>query len=351
MLDDKYFIYANKVLNGEIVAGNFIKLACKRYLSFFKNPDYEFRPEKCERVIRFMSKLKHYSGKTAGKLFKLELWQEWVIYATFGFYYKGTNERVTKKILLTIARKNGKSFFVAAISLYMLLADGEPAAQILNVANNTKQAHLLFEMQQNMLRSVDPKHKYSVITRDMIKIPKTHSYAQVLSSDSSGLDGSSPTTYILDETHEMRDSKLWDVMVSGTGFRESPLGINISTSGFNLTGFLYKYREMCIDVLNGSKTDDSQFIAIYELDEGDDWTDPKNFIKANPNLDVTVTSKYLLEQILNAKNNPALETSVKTKNFNMWVQSYDVWIPNDLLKNNQRNLVYLILRTNTKMKC
>lgn len=58
---------------------------------------------------------------------------------------------------------------------------------------------------------------------------------------------------------------------------------------------------MCIDVLNGSKTDDSQFIAIYELDEGDDWTDPKNFIKANPNLDVTVTSKYLLEQILNAK--------------------------------------------------
>lgn len=331
-IQDKYLKYAQDVVSGKQVAGKLIKLSCQRYLDFMNDTRYEFRPDKCERVLSFVSKLKHYQGKCAGKPFVLEEWQKWIIYSIFGFYYRDSNERLVKKALLTVGRKNGKSFLIAAMALYMLIADGEPAAQVLNIANNTKQAHLLFEMQQKLVKCLDPKHKYTKTLRDSIQVPKTSSYSQVLSSDSSGHDGSSPSTYILDEVHEMKDSKLWDVMVSGTGFRVSPLGICISTSGFLLNGFLHNYRDVCIDILEHRKEDDEQFAAIYELDDEDDWKDEKNWVKANPNLDVTVTRKYLEGQIRSAINDSALEVSVKTKNFNMWVSSKEIWISDDKIR-------------------
>lgn len=331
-IQDKYLKYAQDVVSGKQVAGKLIRLSCQRYLDLMNDTRYEFRPDKCERVLSFVSKLKHYQGKCAGKPFVLEEWQKWIIYSIFGFYYRDSNERLVKKALLTVGRKNGKSFLIAAMALYMLIADGEPAAQVLNIANNTKQAHLLFEMQQKLVKCLDPKHKYTKTLRDSIQVPKTSSYSQVLSSDSSGHDGSSPSTYILDEVHEMKDSKLWDVMISGTGFRVSPLGICISTSGFLLNGFLHNYRDVCIDILEHRKEDDEQFAAIYELDEDDDWTDEKNWVKANPNLDVTVTRKYLEGQIRSAINDSALEVSVKTKNFNMWVSSKEIWISDDKIR-------------------
>lgn len=331
-IQDKYLKYAQDVVSGKQVAGKLIRLSCQRYLDLMNDTRYEFRPDKCERVLSFVSKLKHYQGKCAGKPFVLEEWQKWIIYSIFGFYYRDSNERLVKKALLTVGRKNGKSFLIAAIALYMLIADGEPAAQVLNIANNTKQAHLLFEMQQKLVKCLDPKHKYTKTLRDSIQVPKTSSYSQVLSSDSSGHDGSSPSTYILDEVHEMKDSKLWDVMISGTGFRVSPLGICISTSGFLLNGFLHNYRDVCIDILEHRKEDDEQFAAIYELDEDDDWKDEKNWVKANPNLDVTVTRKYLEGQIRSAINDSALEVSVKTKNFNMWVSSKEIWISDDKIR-------------------
>lgn len=331
-IQDKYLKYAQDVVSGKQVAGKLIRLSCQRYLDLMNDTRYEFRPDKCERVLSFVSKLKHYQGKCAGKPFVLEEWQKWIIYSIFGFYYRDSNERLVKKALLTVGRKNGKSFLIAAMALYMLIADGEPAAQVLNIANNTKQAHLLFEMQQKLVKCLDPKHKYTKTLRDSIQVPKTSSYSQVLSSDSSGHDGSSPSTYILDEVHEMKDSKLWDVMISGTGFRVSPLGICISTSGFLLNGFLHNYRDVCIDILEHRKEDDEQFAAIYELDDEDDWTDEKNWVKANPNLDVTVTRKYLEGQIRSAINDSALEVSVKTKNFNMWVSSKEIWISDDKIR-------------------
>lgn len=331
-IQDKYLKYAQDVVSGKQVAGKLIRLSCQRYLDLMNDTRYEFRPDKCERVLSFVSKLKHYQGKCAGKPFVLEEWQKWIIYSIFGFYYRDSNERLVKKALLTVGRKNGKSFLIAAMALYMLIADGEPAAQVLNIANNTKQAHLLFEMQQKLVKCLDPKHKYTKTLRDSIQVPKTSSYSQVLSSDSSGHDGSSPSTYILDEVHEMKDSKLWDVMISGTGFRVSPLGICISTSGFLLNGFLHNYRDVCIDILEHRKEDDEQFAAIYELDDEDDWKDEKNWVKANPNLDVTVTRKYLEGQIRSAINDSALEVSVKTKNFNMWVSSKEIWISDDKIR-------------------
>lgn len=327
----KYKQYAEDVVSGKVVACKWIKLACKRYLDWFERDEYEFRQDKADKVVNFIEKLRHFKDNHAGKYFILEPWQKWVLYNCFGFYHKGTDNRVIQQMLLFIARKNGKSIFSAAIALYLLIGEQVRGTQVLNVANNRKQAGLLFDMEQKLLRSIDPKYKYFRITRDTIRFDKKDSYATVLSSDASGLDGFGGH-FICDESHEYKSSRLWSVLIDGQVSMQNPMAINCTTAGFNLAGyFLFDSTEVCKDILLGLKEDDTQFAAIYTLDEDDDWKDKNVWIKANPNLGVSVKYEALEKQVKSAINNPTLETSVKTKNFNMFCSSKTTWIPDHYL--------------------
>ena len=164
---DKYREYAMQVVNGDIPTCIFVKQACERYLSFFGK--YDFKPEKCERVINFISKLKHYTGKHNGKNFILLPYQKWIIYSIFGFYHKNSNKRVTNYVYIELARKNGKTALIAAICLYMMIADGENGSEVELVANSAKQAKICFDMASNFCSSIDPKNKYFKRFRDRIK--------------------------------------------------------------------------------------------------------------------------------------------------------------------------------------
>ena len=327
--DRKYWDYAVKVVNGEITACLYVQLACKRYLEFFERFDFNY--SKCEKVINFIGKLKHNVGSHNGKPFKLLPYQEWIIYSIFGFYYKGSDRRVVNYVYIELARKNGKTALIMAICLYMLIADGENGSEVELVANSAKQAAIGFKMASNYLATIDKKGKYFKRYRDSIRFDTTKSVLQVLSSDASGNDGYNSYCFCLDECHEQPDSRLWDVMVSSQGMRHNPLGIIITTAGFNKFGFCYSYRQTCINILNGVCEDDSQFAAIYTLDDGDDWSDSTNWIKANPSLGITVLPEYLEQQVKKAKNNSSLEVGTRTKNFNQWVSSQDIWINNDTL--------------------
>lgn len=325
----KYKEYPYAVLSGEVVACKYIRDACQRYLSFFDK--YEFRASKADKVVNFISKLKHFVGSHNGKNFELLPYQKWIIYAIFGFYHPNTDKRVCNYVYCEVARKNGKSALMSAICLYMLVADGESGAEVEMVANSAKQAKISFEMASKFLGGIDKKGKYFRRYRDSIIFDKMSAKLQILSSDASGNDGFNSYCFLLDECHEQPDSKLYDVMCSSQGMRENPLALVITTSGFNKFGFCYQYRQNCIDVNGGLYEDDTLFSAIFTLDEDDDWSDPDVWVKANPSLGVTVQMDYLEKQILKAKNNPSLEVGVRTKNLNQWVSSIDVWIPNDLL--------------------
>ena len=331
MIDEKYTDYANKVVNGEITACNYIKLACQKYLNWLKREDIEFKSEKVDKVVNFCQKLKHFTGRFNNKPFILEPFQKWMVYNIFGFYYKGTEERVIKNIWIELARKNGKSFFAAALALYALIGDGEANSEVEFIANSRKQAQICFDMCRNVVDKLDPKHKYFKSYRDKIKFDKTKSFLQVLSSDSGNNDGWNSYCFIADEVHAYPDSKMFDVMKSSQGMRDNPLAISITTAGLNLFSFAYTQRKTNIEVLYGKKQDDSQFTAIYTLDDDDDFRDESVWIKANPNLGVTVKVQYLREQVQQAKNNTALEISTRTKNFNQWLASSDIWISNDIL--------------------
>jgi phage terminase large subunit-like protein len=100
---DVYKSYANKVLNGEIITCNYVKQACKRYLSFFEK--YDFRVDKVDKVVNFIRRLRHFTGTHNGKPFELLEYQKWIIYNIFGFYHKGTDKRVCNYVYIELARK------------------------------------------------------------------------------------------------------------------------------------------------------------------------------------------------------------------------------------------------------
>lgn len=338
MIDEKYTDYANRVLNDDIIVCSYVKLACKRYLEWLQRNDIEFRTDKVDKVVSFMSHLKHFTGKMNGKPFILSDFQYWIICNIYGFYWKDTDNRVIKNVYIELARKNGKSFFAAAMALYNLIADGENNAEIELVANSTKQAKIVFQMCKYLVDGLDRKKKYFKSYRDNIRFDKTKSFLQVLSSDANANDGWNSSLFIIDEYHSAPNSSMYDVMKSSQGNRDNPLAIVITTAGFNLFSPCYQLRQTNIEILKGIKKDDTVFAAIYTLDDGDDWTDEKNFIKSNPNLGISVKVNYLKEQVQQAKNNSSLEVGTRTKNFNQWLSSSDIWITNDILLDNTQKV-------------
>ena len=340
MVNDKYIEYPSKVLNGEIPSCEYLRLACKRYMDYMDRDDIYFDTKAVDKVVNFCSKLKHFTGEHNGKPFVLSDWQFWIICSIFGFKWKKNDTRVIRTAFIQVGRKNGKSTLLAAISAYCLVADGEAAAQVVFAANSAKQAGLCFGMTSKFLGGVDPKGKYFKRYRDKIKFDVTNSEILVTSADASRLDGLNCSMYCVDELEEAKNGSVWNVLETSQGMRSQPLAIAICTAGFNLSSFCYEMRKSNIEVLQGTKEDDTMFAAIYELDNDDDYTDPNVWKKANPNLDITIKSDYLAQQIKKAENNPSLKTSVLTKLFNCWLSSSEEWINSKYIAQAQKKWDY-----------
>lgn len=299
---------------------------------------YEFREDKVEDVMAFIRMLRHTTGRHAGKPFIPEPWQEFTLAGIYGFYYKGTDERLVKSVYLEMARKQGKTALAAALCLYALIGDDEMNAEVDLAANSKDQAKIGFEMCSNFAKSIDPVGKYLRSYRDRVLFDKTLSKLRVMAADDSKLDGFNASLYLLDEYHAAKNSKLKDVLQSSQGMRDNPLGVIITTAGFDKLGPCYQYRTMCTEVLRGLKADDSLFALIYSLDEGDDWKNEKVWIKSNPNLGVTVKASYIRGEVLKAVNSPSDEVGVKTKNINMWCDADTTWIPEHYILEASRDL-------------
>jgi phage terminase large subunit-like protein len=335
-----YYRYAEGVMAGEIVAGEFIRLAAARFLKMLDNPAYEFRRGRVAKVVQFIGGMRHLAGTHAGERFRLSDWQGFCVAAIYGFYFAGTKERVVRSAYIEVARKNGKSALGVALALYHLAFDGtdgegrsgEFGAQVFLAANSKDQVvNSAWPLCIQFVDSLDSKHKLLMPYRDRILFRRKKSFLKVLAADSRRMDGSNPSMYLLDEFHAARNSDVKGVLESGQGMRDNPLGIVITTAGFDRLGPCYEYRGTCIEVLRGFKEQEGLFVAIFSLDDGDDWRDEGVWMKANPNLGVTVKRNFLRGEVLKAMNLSSEETGVKTKNFNIWCSSSVVWIPEDVI--------------------
>ena len=301
---------------------------------------YVFRPEAVERVFKFFGLLKHYTGRHAGKPFILEPWQMTCVAAIYGFFEKESGTRLVKNVYIEMARKQGKTAFASGLCLYALIYDNETNAEVDLAANSKDQARIAFTMCKTFCKVLNPSANLLKPFKNNITYDRTLSNLNVFAADDSKLDGYNASLYLLDEFHASKDGRLRDVLQSSQGMRESPLGIVITTAGFDKGGPCYEYRTLCTEILYGVKEDDTLFAMIYSLDEGDDWKDESVWLKSNPNLGVTVKMNYLRDQVRRAINNPSEEVGVKTKNLNLWCDADNVWIPDHYLLEATEKLDY-----------
>lgn len=336
MMNEKYIRYPKAVLTGEIIACEYVKRACKKFLDWFDREDIEFRTDKADKIINFCYNITHSKNKQLQ--IEIQEWQKFILFAVLGWYYKGTDERVIHNVYIEVARKNGKSTLISLIALYMMMGDGEYSSEVDIVANSHKQAQILYKMSSDYCESIDPKGKYFKRYRDNIQFTKTKSKIQVLASDTKTLDGYNSYCFIQDEVHEAPNDLLYNVLKTSQASRKNPLGILITTAGLNMDSFCYQYRQNCIDILYDLKKDDSTFSLIYTLDDEDDFRDSEMWVKSNPNMGVSVRESYLKEQVLQAENNPSLSSNIQTKNFNIWSQTFDVWIDDRYLVESAKSI-------------
>lgn len=330
--DTTYYQYAQDVINGKIVAGQLIKLACQRFLNDCQRDDLIFRKDKVEHFFKFCKLFKHYKSTDTGTLnkpFILTPWQQWVCANILGFYYKHNNKRRFNTALLCISRKNGKTALAAVFCLYMMF--DESGASVGLAANSRSQASLAFDDVSKFASQIDPKQKTIKRYRNYLRVDDNAAKLKVFAADSTKLDGENLSCVLIDEYHAAPDNKVYAVLRSSQTSRKNPLLLVISTVGFNLEGPMKKMYDTDCEILNGIKEDDNRFIAIYQMDRGDNWEDEENWLKHSPNLGESVSVEKLRIAKQEAKNNPSTLNETLTKNWNIWCSTVESWISDNYI--------------------
>lgn len=333
--------YAEQVAKGNIVASQKVILACKRHLIDLRRSEdgllpYAFDSELGYRPIRFIEK---YCKPSKGNFKQLILqpWQHFVLGCLFGWVHKSTRLRRFKEGFVFVGRKNGKTTKISGVSLYGVSKDGENGADIPLLANSMKQARLLFDEAQAMIKASPKLKKRFRPLRDAIHYDKTFSKIEPQASDSEKLDGLNTHIGIFDEIHEYKDYKLINVIKNSRGSREQPLLIYITTAGYQLDGPLINYYEQGVDVLNGVITDERTFYYLAELDDESEFEKPEMWIKANPNMEVSIKLSDMIEDWEKAKRTPSERTDFITKRFNKFVNgSEESFLDYETIKKNDK---------------
>jgi len=317
--------YVKDVLSGKISTCKWTRLACKRHLKDLKKSKtqwrYKFDGAKADGVCNFLENFPHTKGKWAshGEPFVLSPWQCFLTCSIFGWVDKKTELRRFRVADLRVARKNGKSDWSARVGLYMLAADGEHGAEVYSGATTLEQAHEIFRP-ANKMASAESEYREAFgveVMKTSVSILETGSRFVPLIGKPG--DGASPSCALIDEYHEHATDEFCDTMMTGMGARSQPLMLRVSTSGVDMGGPCYAADIENQKILEGVVENDTRFVLMYGKDANDDWAAPESLAKANPNMGISVSEEFLLQQLSDAKNNARLQGAYRTKHLNEWV--------------------------------
>lgn len=335
--------YANAVISGKIIASKKVIAACKRHKRDLKRKatkefPWIFDKERAYRPISFIEKFCKPSQGDFNRL-KLMPWQHFIIGSLYGWVHKKTGLRRFREGLIYVARKNGKTAMVSGLSLYGAAKDSENGARIYQLANSMRQARLTFDECKAMVAASPVLKKHFRSIRDAIHFDAAFSKIEPQASDSERLDGLNCHLGIFDEIHEYKNYKLINVIKNSTGARKQPLILYITTAGYQLDGPLMDYYEKGADVLEGVICDERAFYYIAELDEDDDVENTDAWIKANPNLDLTVMLDDMIEEWSARKHIPAERNDFITKRLNVFVQADEQsFVPLEVINRNKDHI-------------
>ena len=325
---NKALAWARTVLRGKFPACKYIHQAIERHFadvkaSRSKDFPYKFDAAEAERRINLIQLLPHTKGEWArkGMRITLEPWQAFGIAMQFGWLRKKSGLRRFREGYWEVPRKNGKSVIAAAIGISMFVADREYGAEIYSGATTEKQAWEVFRPARFMIQRT-PKliERCGIeVNASNMNVPSQGSRFEPIIGNPG--DGASPSCAIVDEYHEHDTDALYETMLTGMGARLHPLMFIITTAGASIDGPCYDKRRQALEMLNGTVPDDELFAWVWTLDEGDDWADPKNLRKANPNFGVSVYGEYLESQLARAKRSARFANTFKNKHLNLWTSA------------------------------
>ena len=329
--------YWQRIQSGEIVTSRRVKEVYGRLVREMDTPaagfPYYFDEDAGERPIIFIERFAKQSQGTLGAPLRLELFQKAFLQALFGWLDKSSGFRRFRETLFLVGRKNGKSTLLAALALYLLVADYEGAAEIYSVATKKDQARKTLTEAVNMIKQSPELRAVIKKRRNDVYFPATASKFEALASDSNTLDGLNSHAVIIDELHAIRDRNLYEVMKQSTSSRRQPLVIMITTSGTVRESVFDNLYGLACDIADGRVEDDSFLPVLYELDARAEWTDPRAWPKANPGLGTIKQYATLAAFVDRAKKNPEDLPGVLCKDFNVPETSAAAWLSFETIRN------------------
>lgn len=335
--------YAADVIGGRIIAGAEVVAACERFLRDLERDDLELRPRDPDTVIAIMEKtLVHAQGEDLdgnplmGKPFTLQPWQVFIIYNLLGFYYRGTEERRFKEGFIFVPRKNGKTSMIAGLAWAVSILQRKSGATVYIVGNALKQALQAFNFIRFSLQYKGVIKQFHVLDNNM-----THSIDYIFTGADGKPDGSiniialaaNPDSQdsfncnfaIADEVAAYKKPAQYNRFKEAMKAYTNKLMIGITTAGDNINSFGYRRMEYAIKVAKGTVTDDSLFSFVARADQDErgnvDFTSAEQQQKANPSYGVTIRPADIMQEALQAQNDPQQRKDFLSRSMNIYTSA------------------------------
>lgn len=280
-----------------------------------------------DRAVRLINQLTHTKGPFAAETFNLRPWQEHQIVRPL-FKTRKDGKRQYRTCLLMLPRKNGKSELAAALAIYFLLFDGEIGAEVYSAAADKDQAALVFNVAAQMIRN-DPEllAECEIIdSQKRIVHRKSGSFYRAISAEAYSKHGFNASVVIYDELHAAPNRELWDVLSTSQGARAQPLMIAITTAGYDRHSILWELYAHARKVRENPAIDPTFLPIIYEMPDGADWTDEREWHKCNPALGDFRSLEEMRTMAARAKEIPAQENTFRRLYLNQWTEQASRWI-------------------------
>ena len=339
--------YAEDVTSETITAGAEIVSACNRFLTDLEREDIELRTKDPDIAINIIeTTLVHAQGEDLdgnpllGQPFMLEPWQVFIIYNLLGFWYTGTNNRRFKEAFIEVARKNGKTSFIAALSWAVAILQRKSGSKIYIVGAALKQAmqafnFLLFSLQyKRVVGKFDVQnnsfnHSIKYIFQDSDGRPDGSLEIIALASNPDAQDSFNCNFAICDEVAAYKKPAQYNRFKEAMKAYRNKLIVGITTAGDNVNSFGYGRQEYAVKVATGQVKDDAFFSFVARADQNEkgevDYTNPEQHAKANPNLGVTISPRELLDDSLQAMNDPQQRKDFLSRSLNIYTSSMRSW--------------------------
>lgn len=334
-MDNYIYTYYQAIQEGSVNVGKWIRLFYEYLIKGLESQSFYFSQKKANRAIKFVETFCHHS-EGRNDLIKLELWQKATLSVIFGIV-DDNDIRIFREVIIVIGRKNGKTLFASAIIAYCTFLDEEWGAKTFCVAPKLDQADLVYNAFKSTV-SQEPELDSLVKSRKSdLYIQSTESSVKKIAFNAKKADGFNPHLVVCDEISSWpgeQGLKQYEVMKSALGARKQPIVLSISTSGYINEGIYDELIKRATRFLLGDSKERRIAPFLYMIDDIDKWNDINELRKSNPNLGVSVSVDYLLEEIAIAEGSLSKKAEFLTKYCNIKQNSSQAWLnTHDVEKN------------------